>query len=193
MGDHSAADVTRLLQAWSDGDESALQKLAPLVYAELYRLARRYMAQERPDHTLDATGLVHEAYLRLSDVKGLNCRNRAQFMGMCAQLMRRILVDFARSHRAIKRGSGEKKVSLEDSVVLSRQCPDLEALNDALNTLEAIDPRKGRVVELRFFGGLSVEETAAVLNVSPDTVIHDWKLAKAWLRQQLTRGNHEKS
>jgi len=189
MGDRSAEEVTRLLHAWSDGDESALENLAPLVYAELNRLARRYMAKERPEHTLDATALVHEAYLRLMNVKDLDCRNRAQFMGMCAQLMRRILVDYARSHRAIKRGSGEKKVSLEDSAALSMQCPDLEALNDALNALEAIDARKSRVVELRFFGGLSVEETAAVLNVSSDTVVHDWKLARAWLRRELTRGS----
>jgi RNA polymerase sigma factor (TIGR02999 family) len=182
----SSHDVTQLLQAWSVGEQDALAKLTPLVYQELHRLAQRYMAQERPGQTLQATALVHEAYLRLVDVKKLNWQNRAQFFGVSAQFMRRILVDRARSRRSLKRGGDAQPVSFDEALVLSPEPgQDLVALDDALKTLATMDPRRSRVVELRFFGGLKVEETAEVLHVSPETVMHDWKLAKAWLLREL--------
>jgi len=182
----SSHDVTQLLQAWSVGEPDALAKLTPLVYQELRRLAQRYMAQERPGQTLQATALVHEAYLRLVGVKKLNWQNRAQFFGVSAQFMRRILVDRARSRRSLKRGGDAQPVSFDEALVLSPEPgQDLVALDDALKTLATMDPRRSRVVELRFFGGLTVEETAEVLHVSPETVMHDWKLAKAWLLREL--------
>jgi RNA polymerase sigma factor (TIGR02999 family) len=182
----SSHDVTQLLQAWSVGEPDALAKLTPLVYQELRRLAQRYMAQERPGQTLQATALVHEAYLRLVGVKKLNWQNRAQFFGVSAQFMRRILVDRARSRRSLKRGRDAQPVSFDEALVLSPEPgQDLVALDDALKTLATMDPRRSRVVELRFFGGLTVEETAEVLHVSPETVMHDWKLAKAWLLREL--------
>ena len=182
----SSHDVTQLLQAWSVGEQDALAKLTPLVYQELHRLAQRYMAQERPGQTLQATALVHEAYLRLVDVKKLNWQNRAQFFGVSAQFMRRILVDRARSRHSLKRGGDAQPVSFDEALVLSPEPgQDLVALDDALKTLATMDPRRSRVVELRFFGGLTVEETAEVLHVSPETVMHDWKLAKAWLLREL--------
>ena len=182
----SSHDVTQLLQAWSVGEQDALAKLTPLVYQELRRLAQRYMAQERPGQTLQATALVHEAYLRLVGVKKLNWQNRAQFFGVSAQFMRRILVDRARSRRSLKRGGDAQPVSFDEALVLSPEPgQDLVALDDALKTLATMDPRRSRVVELRFFGGLTVEETAEVLHVSPETVMHDWKLAKAWLLREL--------
>jgi RNA polymerase sigma factor (TIGR02999 family) len=182
----SSHDVTQLLQAWSVGEQDALAKLTPLVYQELHRLAQHYMAQERPGQTLQATALVHEAYLRLVDVKKLNWQNRAQFFGVSAQFMRRILVDRARSRRSLKRGGDAQPVSFDEALVLSPEPgQDLVALDDALKTLATMDPRRSRVVELRFFGGLTVEETAEVLHVSPETVMHDWKLAKAWLLREL--------
>jgi len=182
----SSHDVTQLLQAWSVGEQDALAKLTPLVYQELHRLAQRYMAQERPGQTLQATALVHEAYLRLMDVKKLNWQNRAQFFGVSAQFMRRILVDRARSRHSLKRGGDAQPVSFDEALVLSPEPgQDLVALDDALKTLATMDPRRSRVVELRFFGGLTVEETAEVLHVSPETVMHDWKLAKAWLLREL--------
>ena len=182
----STHEVTHLLQAWSGGEQGALDKLVPLVYQELHRLAQRYMAQERPGQTLQATALVNEAYLRLVDVKQVNWQNRAHFFGVSAQLMRRILVDLARARRSLKRGGEVQAVSLDDALMVSPEPgPDLVALDDALQALSAMDPRRGQVVELRFFGGLSVEETAEVVRVSPETVMHDWKLAKAWLLREL--------
>ncbi len=188
MAEPPAHEVTQLLQAWGGGDERALERLVPLVYAELHRLARRYMARERTGHTLQTTALVNEAYLRLVDLRQVNWQNRAQFVGVCAQLMRRILVDSARSRRSEKRGGEAKKLSLEEAPAVSRErAADLVALDDALNALAVLDARRSRVVELRFFGGLSVEETAEVLKVSPETVMHDWKLAKAWLQREMNR------
>jgi len=185
-----AHEVTQLLQAWSEGDEGALQKLMPLVYKELHRLARRYMGGERSGHTLQTSALVNEAYLRLVDVQKVNWQNRAHFFAVSAQLMRRVLVDFARSRRSLKRGGDAPTVSLEESLVLSRgRGADLVALDDALKALAAMDPRRSRVVELRFFGGLSAEESAEVLKVSAETVMHDWKLAKVWLLRELSMDN----
>jgi len=180
-------EVTQLLQAWSGGDEQALGDLIPLVHKELHRLARSYMAGESPGHTLQPTALVNEAYLRLVDVKNISWQNRAHFFGVSAQLMRRILVDFARSRRSLKRGGETFTVSLEEGSIVSRaRGADVVALDDALKTLAEMDPRRSRVVELRFFGGLSAEETAEVLKVSAETVLHDWKLAKAWLLRELS-------
>jgi RNA polymerase sigma factor (TIGR02999 family) len=187
LTDVPAHEVTQLLQAWSVGDEQALGKLIPLVHKELHRLARRYMAGESPGHTLQTTALVNEAYLRLVDVKNVNWQNRAHFFGVSAQLMRRILVDFARSRRSLKRGGETLTVSLEEGSIVSRaRGADVVALDDALKTLAAMDPRRSRVVELRFFGGLSVEEAAEVLKVSAETVLHDWKLAKVWLLREMS-------
>ena len=183
----SRHDVTILLKAWSDGDESALHKLTPLVYAELHRLARRYMAGEHQQHTLQATALLNEAYMRLIDWKNVRWQNRAHFFAVSAQMMRRILVDYARSRRNQKRGGGACRVTLDEAFVFSQdRSPDLIAVDAALERLAEIDPRKSRVVELRFFGGLSLEEMAEVLKVSPFTVHRDWKLAKAWLHRELT-------
>jgi len=182
----SPHEVTQLLQAWSAGEQGALDKLVPVVYQELRRLAKRYMAHESPGHTLQTTALVNEAYLRLVDVKQVNWQNRAHFFGVSAQLIRRILVDHARSRRSLKRGGDGLAVSLDEALLVGRERgADLVALDDALKTLAASDPRRGRVVELRFFGGLSVEETAEVVRVSPETVMHDWKFAKAWLLREL--------
>jgi RNA polymerase sigma-70 factor, ECF subfamily len=181
--------ITKLLLAWGAGDDAALEKLIPLVYQELRRLARRYMQGERSNHTLQTTALVNEAYLRLVDSRQVRWQNRTQFFAISAQLMRRILVDFARSRRYQKRGGGAQKVTLnEESIISPRQGRDLVELDGALNALASADARKARVVELRFFGGLNVEETATVLNVSPDTVLRDWKLAKAWLAREMGRG-----
>ena len=180
-------EITQLLHAWTEGAPEALEKLIPVVYDELHRLAQRYMAHERPDHTLQASAVVNEAYIRLADVKRMSWQNRAQFFGVSAQLMRRILVDFARRRRSSKRGGEAEAVSLDEALVVSKERrADLVALDEALNALAAIDPRRSRVVELRFFGGLTVEETAAVLKVSPETVMHDWKLAKAWLTREMS-------
>jgi RNA polymerase sigma factor (TIGR02999 family) len=185
----SAHEVTGLLQAWSAGDEEALQKLMPLVYQELHRAARRYMARERSGHTLQTTALINEVYLRLVDVRRMSWHNRAHFFGICARLMRRILIDFARSRRYQKRGGGATHVAFDEELFVSAQPQaDLMALDDALKGLTAIDERKSRVVELRFFGGLSVKETAEVLKVSSDTVMRDWKMAKVWLLRELSGG-----
>jgi RNA polymerase sigma-70 factor (ECF subfamily) len=178
--------VTELLLAWSEGDSSALDQLAPLVYQELHRLARYYMGQERPGHTLQATALVNEAYLRMVDVNRMRWQNRAHFFAVSAQMMRRILVEFARRRHRDKRGGDLPRVTLDEAMGVSAdQETDLVALDDALGTLAAMDPRLGQVVELRFFGGLSVEETAEVLKVSAETVMRDWKTAKAWLLREL--------
>lgn len=179
--------VTKLLRAWEGGDQQALERLTPLVYNELRRIAHRYMARERPGHTLQATALVNEAYLRLLDAKEMGWRDRAHFFAISARTMRRILIESARARRFQKRGGGQERVTLEESLVIEGQPgPDLVALDDALNTLAAMDPRRSQVVELRFFGGLSVEETAEVLKVSPETVHRDWKLARAWLLRELS-------
>ena len=186
----AAHDVTELLKAWSAGDAAALDKLIPLVYRELHRLAEIYMARERPGHTLQTTALVNEAYLRLVDTSRATWQNRAQFLGVCAQAMRRVLVDWARSRHALKRGGEAPPLELEEGLAAAGgPGTDLVTVDEALDALARIDPRKSRVVELRFFGGLSVEETAEVLNVSPETVLRDWKLARSWLRRELT---HEK-
>ncbi len=180
-------DVTALLQAWSAGDEAALEKLAPLVYDELRRTAHRYMAQERTDHTLQTTALVNEVYLRLVKASDVNWQNRAHFFAVCARMMRHILTDFARSRGYLKRGGNAGCVTLDEAVLAGRESPaDIVALDDALKALNSFDERKSRVVELRFFGGLSVEETAEVLHVSDETVLRDWKLAKAWLLHELS-------
>ena len=189
MSPNSDSGPTELLRAWSQGDGSALDRLMPLVYEELHRLARRYMRQERPDHTLQATSLVNEAYLRLIDVNRVEWRDRAHFLAVAAQMMRRILVEFARNRQRQKRGGGAVQVSLDDVQELadSKDC-DVVALNDALGALATFDARMSQVVELRFFGGLTVDETADVLNVSPETVMRDWKTAKAWLLREIRRG-----
>ena len=181
-------DVTRLLLAWRNGDDRALEQLIPLVYSELRRLAHRQMRGERPGHMLQTTALVNEAYLRLVDSDRVRWQNRAQFFAISAQLMRRILVDAARSRGSLKRGGEDRRVALDEVAVVSHE-PDaaLMALDDAVTALAALDPRKGQVVELRYFGGLSVEETAEVLQVSAETVMRDWKMAKLWLLRELTR------
>jgi RNA polymerase sigma-70 factor, ECF subfamily len=181
-------DVTRLLRAWGAGDESALKHLMPLVYRELHRLAGRYMAAEQPGQTLQTTALVHEVYLRLVDVRNVDWQDRAHFYALCARLMRRILIDFARSRTYQKRGGGATHVELDEALTVSAVAgSELLAVDDALQRLSAVDPRKSQVVELRFFGGLTVEETAAALKVSPETVMRDWRLAKAWLTRELDR------
>ena len=178
--------VTSLLQAWSQGDEEALTQLVPVVYDELRRLARRHMAGERPSHTLQTTALIHEVYVRLVDVGSASVRDRTHFFAICARLMRHVLVDFARSRQYQKRGGGALHVALDEALHLpSRADPDLVALDDALERLGAFDRRKSQVVELRFFGGLSVAETADALRISPETVMRDWKVAKAWLLREL--------
>jgi len=181
-------EVTQLLIAWSDGDQGALEKLVPLVYGELRRIARRYMEREPADHTLQTTALVNEAYLRLIEQKGMKWQNRAHFFAISAQLMRRILVSMARARHANKRGGDARQVSLDEALVISEErAAELVALDEAMNELAALDPRRSRVVELRYFGGLSVEETAEVLKISPETVMREWKRAKAWLYTELNR------
>jgi RNA polymerase sigma-70 factor (ECF subfamily) len=178
--------VTGILLKWREGDEAALDELVPIVHDELRRIARRCMAGQRVGHSLQATALVNEAYLRLLDVQQVNWQNRAHFLAMSARLMRRILVDFARSKGYQKRGGGAVKVTFDEGLpVAAEPALDLVALDDALEALAKMDERKSRVIELRFFGGLSVEETATVLAVSPETVMRDWKLAKAWLMREL--------
>jgi RNA polymerase sigma factor (TIGR02999 family) len=179
-------DVTQLLENWSNGDREALERLMPLVYDELHRLARRYLRRERSDHTLQSTALVHEAYLKMVDQKNVRWQNRAHFFGVAAQSIRHILVDHARSHLAAKRGAGAAKLSLDEAIgVPEKREVDLLALDQALKGLAVLDPQQGRIVELRFFGGLSIDETAEVLHISPATVKRDWVMAKAWLYQNL--------
>ena len=185
-GEADQNEISTLLRAWSDGDQSALKRLTPIVYGELHRLARRYMKQERPGHSLQTTALVNKAYMRLVDYRRMEWQNRAHFFAVSAQVMRRILVEHARRHNA-KRGGGVQHVSLEEAAVVGGgRNADLVALDDALNALARFDARKVQVVEMRFFGGLSVEETAEVLKVSPVTVMRDWNTAKAWLYRELT-------
>lgn len=186
MRSTSTHEITGLLRAWSAGDENSFEPLVSLVYAELRRVAHHYMLRERAGHTLQTTALVHEMYLRLVDVKRVEWQDRAHFMAMCARLMRRVLVDFARSKQLKKRGAGKATISLEEAnVVAPAAHPDLLALDDALTRLAAIDERKSKVVELRFFGGLSVDESAEVLKVSPETVMRDWNMAKVLLLREL--------
>ncbi len=184
----SQHEITRLLEQWGGGDQQALDKLTPLVYAELHRLASRYLCRERPGHTLQSTALVNEAYLKLVGQHSVRWQNRAHFFGIAAQLIRRILVDYARARFAEKRGSNTPRLSLDD-VVESPAVRDLDlvALDDALDDLGQIDPRQSRVVELRFFAGLSVEETAEVMQMSPATVKREWTAAKAWLFRQILK------
>lgn len=182
----SPGSVTGLLLAWGQGDEVALERLVPLVERELHRIARRCMAGERAGHSLQATALVNEAYVRLVDAQHINWQDRAHFLAMSARLMRRILVDSARAKGYQKRGGDVVKVTLDEALVpATERAIDVVRLNDALEALATFDERKSRVVEMRFFGGLSVDETAAVLKCSPDTVMRDWKLAKAWLLKEL--------
>lgn len=185
----SPHEVTQLLVAWSNGDRAALDELTPLVYEELYRLAHHHMSRERPGHTLQTSALVNEAYVRLIDQKNVRWQKRAQFFSIASRLMRRILVDHARSHHSAKRGGDIRRVSLDEAAVVARErAAELVALDEALNSLAAIDPRKSQVVELRFFGGMSVEETAEVLGVSPVTVMRDWSTAKACLQLAIEKG-----
>jgi RNA polymerase sigma-70 factor, ECF subfamily len=181
-------EVTQLLKAWSNGEQEALDRLIPLVYHELHRLAHRYMGRERSVHTLQSTALVHEAYERLIHLKDMSWQNRAHFFAVSAQVMRRILVDYARSRRYRKRGGEWRQVPLNEAVAVFRdRRTDIVALDDALQALARIDPRKSRMVEMRFFGGLSIKETADVLSVSEDTVLRDWRLAKVWLLRELSQ------
>jgi len=183
-------ETVQLLREWSKGDRTALDRLMPLVYEELRQLARRYMATERPGHTLQTTALIHEAYLRLIDQQEAP-QNRAHFFAIAAQAMRRVLLDHARTRDAAKRGGGSPKTSLEEAELPSQeQAEELVALDQALRALEAVDPRKSQVVELRYFGGMSVDETAEVLEVAPVTVMRDWKLAKAWILRHLSEARH---
>ena len=194
MNATSSQELTGLLLAWGRGDEEALQKLIPLVYGHLHAAASRYIANERRGHTLQTTALIHETYLRLVNVRKVKWQNRAQFHAICARLMRRILIDFARSRGYQKRGGGAPHVKFDEALlVTARPDANLEALDDALNRLALVDERKSRVVELRFFGGLDVKETAEVLRVSQDTVMRDWKLAKVWLLRDLRGGSHHGS
>jgi len=184
-----SGQITQLLESWNQGDQDAIEKLMPIVYEELHRLARRYMSDERADHTLQTSALVNEAYLRLVDSTQANWEGRSHFFGVCAQVMRRILVDWARSRRALKRGGETAPLRFDDALAVAQDSnADLVAIDEALDALAAVDPRKSRVVEMKFFGGLSVKEIAEVLSVSEETVHRDWRLAKSWLRRELKKG-----
>ena len=183
----SSFEVTQLLKAWGRGDEGALRQLIPLVQQELHRLAHRYMSREKPDHTLQTTALVNEVYLRLVDIKQVSWQDRAHFFAIMARMMRRVLTDFARSRNYQKRGGAPLYVSFDEALAVSEEKDaEIVAVDEALSALAAVDARKGQVVELRFFGGLSVEETAEVLKVSPETVKRDWRFAKSWLHRALS-------
>jgi len=187
LGISSPKEVTQLLVDWGNGNKAALDQLMPLVYKELRRLASQYLRRERHNHTLQSAALVNEAYLRLVDYSNLRWQDRAQFFGLAAQLMRRILIDHARSHHYAKRGGGAHRVSLDEAAILSEErASDLVALDDALTSLSAVDPRKSQVVELRFFGGLNIEETAEVLELSSMTVQREWRWAKAYLYREIS-------
>ena len=188
MSPEPAADVTQLLVRWSMGNQAALDELMPLVYGELHRLASAYLRRERPDHTLQSTALVHEAFMKLVNQHEVEWRNRAHFYGIAAQMIRRILVDYARSHHAEKRGSGAVKLALDEALAVPLQKDlDLLGLNDSLEQLAKMDPRQNRIVELRFFAGLSIEETAEVMQLSPATIKREWNSARAWLFRELSR------
>jgi RNA polymerase sigma factor (TIGR02999 family) len=187
MNPASSAEITKLLQAWADGDQAALENLVPIVYADLRRMAHRYMRREGSGHTLQTTALVNEAYLRLVVVDNIDWKGRAHFFAVAAQIMRRILVDAARARGREKRGVNVKPLNLNDSLdALVERSDELIALDDALNSLAQIDARKAKVTELRFFGGLSVDETASVLNISPQCVLRDWKFARVWLTREMS-------
>ena len=189
MGAVPSPDVTRLLMNWNHGDRSALEELMPLVYGELRRLASAYLRRERPGHTLQSTALVHEAFIRLVGQRDVEWRNRAHFFGIAAQMIRRILVDYARSQHAGKRGSGAVKLSLDEALAVPMATGvDLLGLDEALDRLAALDSRQARVVELRFFAGLSIEETAEVMGISPASVKREWSTARLWLFREMTRG-----
>ena len=182
----AAHSVTQLLEQWNHGDREALDKLMPLIYEELRKMAKRYMSQQNPGHTLQTTALIHEAYLRMVKQKEKHFENRAHFFGVAAQAMRHILVDYARARHTAKRGGGARPISLEETALVTQErAAELVAFDDALKELETLSKRQSRVVELRYFGGLSVEETATVLAVSPDTVMRDWSMAKTWLHRAL--------
>jgi RNA polymerase sigma-70 factor (ECF subfamily) len=188
MDGPSAHQITQLLRAWSGGDQSALERLMPMVYNDLHRLAQHYMAQERPDHTLQPTALVHEAYLRMLDSAHPSWQDKAHFFAVCARMMRRILVDWARSRQTLKRQSDNSPLHFQEALAgVGRPGTDLVAVDDALTALAAVDMRKSQIVELRFFGGLSAKESAEVLKVSEETALRDWKLAKSWLRRELSK------
>ena len=192
MKSASPQEITHLLVAWGNGEQHALQELMPLVYRELRRLAHGRLGCERPEHTLQTTALVHEAYLRLIDQQEASWKNRGQFFAVAAQMMRRILVDYARARQYAKRGGGAQQVELEEAMAVSGdRAAEVVVLDEVLTSLAELDPRKGRVVELRFFGGLSIEETAEILGVSPGTVMRDWTLAKAWLQREMTHGGRD--
>ena len=182
-------DVTRLLIDWGNGNQAALDELIPLVYGELRRLAGHYMRRESPGHTLQASALINEAYLRLIDQKSVKWQNRAHFFGVAAQLMRRILVDHARSRLRAKRGGTTQIVSLDDQAVMSKEVAEVQALDEALNNLAEMDPRKCQIVEMKFFGGLTTEEVAEVLKVTSRTVEREWRKAKAWLHRAMSKGD----
>jgi RNA polymerase sigma-70 factor, ECF subfamily len=192
MEEYSSHEVTRLLQAWGTGDQGALKRLMDVVYGELHKLASHYMAAEQGGHTLQTTALVNEVYVRLVDVKHVGWEDRAHFFALCAQLMRRVLIDFARSRNYQKRGGRIPHVELYEAATISMETgPEILAVDEALKSLAKVDGRKSQVVELRFFGGLTVDETATVLKVSPETVNRDWRLAKAWLLRELSgEGTH---
>ena len=188
MSQTSTHEVTQLLIEWSSGDRAALDKLMPLIHQELRRMAHRYMSRERPGHTLQTTALVNEAYLRLINRKDVHWQNRIHFFAIAAELMRTILVDHARSHAYAKRGGGTRKISLDEAVMVSQErAAEVVALDDVLKELTKIDPQQSRVVELRFFGGLTIEETAEVLGLSPATIKREWSTAKAWLYNELAK------
>jgi RNA polymerase sigma-70 factor, ECF subfamily len=194
VGHESAGEITQLLQGWREGDRNALDALLPIVYKELHRLAHFQLRQERPDHTLQSAALVNEAYVRLVGLQTPQWESRTHFFAIAAQQMRQILVDYARRHRAEKRGGGVDTLSLEDATMLSpcqEKSLDVVALDDALEALEKIDARKAKVVELRFFGGLSYEETAEVLKISAVTAARDWSTARAWLYREMSRGSSD--
>lgn len=187
-------EVSLLLSNWSDGDAEALDKLIPVVYEELRRLAHHYMRHERAGHTLQTTALVNEAYMRLADYKKMRWQSRAHFFAVAAQVMRRILVEHARSRTYLKRGGGAQKVSIDEAAIVSEgRSAEVIAVDDALKELEAWDSRKGKIVELRFFGGLSIEETAEVLKISPTTVQREWRSAKAWLHNSISQRDHDEA
>jgi len=187
MPGEPSADVTRLLRAWGRGDQAALDQLTPVIYAELRRRAHSYMKNERPDHTLQTTALANEAWLRMVNVSVVNWKDRAHFFAIAATMMRRILVDAARTRGREKRGGSAQRVDLDQIPdISSRRDPELIAIDDALEKLAGLDPRKARVIELRFFGGLSVEETAEVLKLHEQTVLRDWRLARVWLMREMS-------
>ena len=189
MSEAPSSEITQLLHDWRGGDELALERLTPMVYQELHRLAKHYMAREREGHTLQTTALINEVYLRLVKGKEVEWQDRAHFFAVSAQLMRRILTDFARSHGYQKRGAGARHVPLDEVFVASAEpAVDLVALEQSLTRLGQIDARKSKVVELRFFGGMTVDETAEVLRISPETVMRDWSIARAWLQRDLDAG-----